>query len=58
MLIIQILSILFKSTNPFEREAEVMEAMENIKDTVITFEDKLRSTSEVSEAKIEEEVRD
>ena len=58
MFIIQIPSVLFKSTNPFEREAEVMEAMENIKDTVITFEDKLRSTSEESEAKIEEEVRD
>ena len=35
-----------------------MEATENIKDTVITLEDKLRSTSEESEAKIEEEVRE
>jgi hypothetical protein len=46
----------FQSSHQFEQEAEVSEAVENIRDTVASLEDKLRSTTDDCDAKIEEQV--
>ncbi len=45
-----------QSSNPFERESEILDAIENIKDTVVTIDDKLRSATDDSDAKIEDQV--
>ncbi len=50
------INLFCQSSNPFERDSEILDAIENIKDTVANLEDKLRTSTEKSEADIEDQV--
>ncbi len=50
------INLFCQSSNPFERDSEVLDAIENIKDTIENLEDKLRTSAEKSEAEIEDQV--
>jgi hypothetical protein len=45
-----------KGSEAFERDADVNEAIDNIADTIVSLEDKLRKQKDESETKIEEQV--
>ena len=45
-----------QGSNPFERDSEVTDAIENIADTLFSLEEKLKKQNDESQNKIDEQV--